>query len=262
MRIDATSKLLGYAHPAREVGLFPALLNKLQRLRLKHLQPNGPILMRSKYAKYALQCRPDSSDIRVFDQIFQMREYRCLDGVETADFIVDCGANVGYSASYFLSRYPQAQLVAVEPDPQNFKVLQANLAAFGQRATCVCSGIWSRPTGLIFSPETLGQGDEWGRTVREAASGEASDVDAIDIGTLLQKSGKERISILKIDIEGSEASVFSDNYEHWIDKVDNLVIELHGARCESIFHKAIAGLGFEISHCDELTVCTRSARKG
>ncbi len=251
------SRFQNYARSIGEVGLLPAILNKIQRMRLQHIRPKNSFLMRSKHTKFALMCRPDSSDIRVFDQIFHMREYRCLDDVGSAELIIDCGANVGYSAAYFLSRYPESRLVAVEPDPQNFKVLQANVKDFGARATCICSGIWSSPTGLVFAAETLVQGKEWGRTVRQAAFGEAPDVMAIDIGSILERDGAKRISILKIDIEGSEAAVFSEHFEKWIDKVDNLVIELHGPDCAEVFNKAIAGRGFHVTHCDELTVCKR-----
>jgi FkbM family methyltransferase len=246
-------------HTLREVGLLSAVLNKLQRMRLKRLPVGRTALLRSKHARFALVCRAGTSDLDVFGQIFQMREYRCLDDVMTADLIVDCGANVGYSAAYFLSRFPEAMVVAVEPDSQNFSVLEANVRPFGARAICICQGIWSHTTGLIFVRDTLGQCDEWARRVREIVEGETADVYAIDIGSILQRSGKKRISILKIDIEGSEAAVFAKNFESWIDKVDNLVIELHGAYCEEVFARAISERGFQISRCEELTVCRRPA---
>jgi hypothetical protein len=84
-------------------------------------------------------------------------------------------------------------------------------------------------------------------------------MQAIDIGGLLRDSGYARISVLKIDIEGGEAAVFSANYQVWLHKVDNLMIELHGPECEAIFLRAIGGLDFELSRCDELTVCKRRA---
>jgi FkbM family methyltransferase len=247
-------RIKNYVHSARELGFAYSLMNRVQRARLGC---GLTVSLRSKYASAPLECRANTSDVHVFGQIFHAREYRCLDGVKTADFIIDCGANVGYSAAYFLSRYPSATLVAVEPDPQNFAALEVNLRPYGRRASCVCSGIWSRSVGLVFAPDTRGVGKEWARTVREVTAGETPDVEAIDIGSILKASGKERISILKIDIEGSEAAVFSDNYQSWIDKVDNLVIELHGAQCEKIFRTAVAGQGFELSRCDELTVCLR-----
>ena len=82
----------------------------------------------------------------------------------------------------------------------------------------------------------------------------------IDIGTLLRKSGFDRIFILKVDIERAESVVFSSNYEQWINSVDNIVIELHDEECRAVFMKAIASADFAISQCDELTVCKRTFR--
>ena len=198
-----------------------------------------------------------TSDINVFTQIFMSREYRCLDEVQDPRLIIDCGANVGYSAAYFLSQFPKARLIAVEPDAKNFAMLLDNIRPFGQRATGICSGVWSREIGLVFSEEPFGDGREWARTVRAAKDGEKPSLMAKDIGTLLKESEFDRISILKVDIEGSEAEVFRSNYESWIGKVDNLVIELHGAKCEEIFAKAIANEGFQVEQSDELVVCKR-----
>jgi hypothetical protein len=79
---------------------------------------------------------------------------------------------------------------------------------------------------------------------------------AVDIGGLLNKSGFDRISILKIDIEGSEREVFRHNYQAWIGKVDRLVIELHGADCEAALMQALDSCAVEVSRCEELTVCS------
>jgi Methyltransferase FkbM domain len=100
-------------------------------------------------------------------------------------------------------------------------------------------------------------GWEWARTVREAKEGEARTIMATDIGTVLKESGFDRISILKVDIEGAEAIVFSSNYKEWLSKVDNLAIELHDAECSSIFFKAIEGERFEVSKSKELVLCKR-----
>ena len=78
-----------------------------------------PYLLRSRYAEFPLKCRPKTTDIRVFRQIYVSREYRCLDEVRDAGLIIDCGANVGYSSAYFLTRFPKSYLIAIEPDPGN-----------------------------------------------------------------------------------------------------------------------------------------------
>lgn len=240
------------------LGLLPAAFYAFQRVRhARRPASASPFRLYTRYARHPLQCRPGTSDVHVFSQIFAGREYRCLDDVAAARLIVDCGANVGYSAAYFLTRYPQAELIAIEPDPMNFGLLEANIAPYGSRCRCICSGVWSHTTGLVISEESCGDNKEWARTVRPAKDHETPGMMAVDIGTLLAESGHERISILKVDIEGSEAEVFSTNYAHWLERVDNLVIELHGPRCKTIFAHAIKDAGFIVTKCDELTVCRR-----
>ncbi len=205
-------------------------------------------------------CRPRSSDAYVFGQIFVGREYRCLDEVPEPALIIDCGANVGYSTVYFLNRFPKSHVIAVEPDPANFKLLLENTMAYPGRVTAVCSGVWSHETGLVMNDQIFGDGREWARTVRPSQYDEKPDFVAADIGSLLAKSDFPRISILKMDIEGAEAVVFASNYEAWIKRVDNIVIELHGEECERIFRRAVEHEGFIFDRCDELTVCTRPTR--
>jgi hypothetical protein len=66
----------------------------------------SPVRLRSKDAAHALLCRPGTSDKWIFDQIFIQREYRSLDDLEEAGLIIDCGANVGNSAAYLLTHFP------------------------------------------------------------------------------------------------------------------------------------------------------------
>ncbi|MGH7437044.1 MAG: FkbM family methyltransferase [Polyangiaceae bacterium] len=218
----------------------------------------GPVAtMHSRHAQFPLFCRAGTSDVDVFTQILVNREYRCLDHVEEASLVIDCGANVGYSAAYFLTRFPRAFVVAVEPDPGNFALLVRNLAPYEGRARAMHTGVWSHATGLAIAEDKSGDGREWAVTVREARAGERPAMTATDVASLLAASGHPRISILKVDVEGAERVIFAGRPGPWLDVVDNLVIELHGAECEAVFHRAIADRGFEVSRCDELTVCRR-----
>lgn len=221
-----------------------------------------PYRLYSKYSTVPLWLRPHTSDIDVFDQIFRYREYRCLDDLPDAELIIDCGANVGFSSAYFLSRFPRSKVVAVEPDPENFAAMERNLAPFAERVTALCTGVWSSECGLVLCTDGFGDDREWARTVRAAHHDEKPMMAATDIGTLFKTGSSCRISILKIDIEGSELEVFSSGSTEWLEYVDNIVIELHGKECERVFMDAIAGRGFEISRCDELTVCKRRGSMG
>lgn len=49
--------------------------------------------------------------------------------------VVDCGANVGYSSMYFLDRFKGCEVVSIEPDRNNFEVMESNLAHYGSRVS-------------------------------------------------------------------------------------------------------------------------------
>ncbi len=244
----------------QHLGLGPAVQYAFEKVR-RQLAPPLPRItwLRSAAALHPLQCRRGSSDLDVFGQIFVGREYRCLDDVTDAGLIVDCGANVGYSAAYFLSRFPRAEIIAVEPDPANFAALSANLAPYGSRQKALCTGVWSHTTDLVISEVPFRDGREWSQTVRPARAGESGAMKAVDIGSILASSGHDRIAILKVDIEGAESEVFAStsNYQEWIGKVDNLVIEIHSEAAKTIVLAAVANRGFTTSQCDELVVCKR-----
>lgn len=235
-------------------------------IRSKVLRSTGGarvFTLRAKDATHPVLCRAGSSDLAVFHQIFVEREYEPLDDLEAADLIVDCGANVGYSAAYFLSRFPTAELIAVEPDPANFDLLEHNLRPYGARARALRAAIWSHPCELAIEEEVYGDGREWSRQVRPARDAERSGLRGVDIGTLLRESSHETISLLKIDIEGSETVVFADNCDFWLDRVESIVIELHDDSkfgvASAVFEKAIAGRGLSVTRSGELTFARRRA---
>ena len=251
-----------YKHEFSALGLRGWLLCRLYKRCKNFLKPHTLFPLASKWAKYLLKCRVHSSDFEVFRQIFLEREYSCLDDVSAAGLVIDCGANVGYSSAYFLSRFPGCRVIAIEPDQKNFAVLRRNLVPYGSRAVMHQAAVWSHVTELTLSESSSADGYEWGRQVRECGSTEnVLKVPTVDIGGLLKESGFSRISILKVDIEGAEAVVFAQDYAWWLDLVDNLVIEIHHSspwgNCATIVEKAMAGRGFHMSTFGELNVYKR-----
>jgi hypothetical protein len=60
-------------------------------------------------------------------------------------------------------------------------------------------------------------------------------------------SGFDRLELLRIDIEGSEAEIFSQDCESWLPLVRAITIELHGDQCREMFFKALAPYQYEHS---------------
>lgn len=249
--------LAKYSDALRNLGITQTLHYALQRARIAVGASTGIVEVRSKHSRHTLTCRVGTSDIEVFGQVFVHREYQCLDQLDTStiDFIIDCGANVGFSSAYFMTRFPKSTVLAVEPSTGNFERLAHNLRPFGTRARMIKGGVWWRDSGLMV---TDGDGTDWSRGVREVLPGENADTVGFDIGSLIEQSGFARVSLLKIDIEGSELEIFSRPCP-WLSKVDHLVIETHGDECENAVRAACAAHGLALErYNDELMVGHRS----
>ncbi len=203
---------------------------------------------------HPVACRYGSSDFKVFNQIFFQDEYAPAQVSKDAKLIVDCGAYVGYSTMYFLQKYPNADLIAVEPDSRNYVLLKQNLEQYADRVTIINSAIWSHKTRLKIRRRAHG---EWATTVAECGDDERADLEALDIPAILARSRHSRVDLLKLDIEGAEGVLFTRNYESWIDLVDVFVIEIHGDSYEKIFLRALSGGKFEFSTSGELTIARR-----
>lgn len=199
----------------------------------------------------------------MFEEIFVQHEYAPLYAMTDARLVIDGGANVGYSAACFLSRFPNCHVVAIEPDPDNFAMLQRNLEVYGSRVTLVRAGVWSHTAPLVMSDNRYRDGREWSKQVRQCAPSEKADFEGIDIASVLASSGYDQISVLKIDVEGAEAVIFRGNVQ-WLDKVDAIAIELHNdssfGNGSEVFFSAIRDQEFEVSHSGELTICCRPSR--
>jgi FkbM family methyltransferase len=205
--------------------------------------------------RYPFFFRHGTSDVRVIRQIFLKEEYRDLSHEDDVRWIIDCGANIGCSAFYFLSKYPQARLVAIEPDEGNFRLLRRNLEPWGERALVVQGGIWSSDQRLRVDRGHYGDGKEWSYQVRACREGEEADVTAFGLETIRSRFHCDQVDLLKIDIERAEIQVFGSSYGPWLSRTRNLAIELHGPDCERVFMNAMAGYEYQLERSGELTIC-------
>lgn len=182
-----------------------------------------------KFLGSHLSMRIDDSDIRVFKQIFVDNEYDSLNLPETANTIVDLGANIGLSALFFLKKYPNAHIIAVEPDTVNFEFMKRNLEDYSNHVALLQAAIWPSDGVVSFvehdeSNEGLGA---WGYRTETLTEGAEASVSAISIPTLMNQFSMDFIDILKVDIEGAEYELFEKDYESWLDKVGLIIIETH-----------------------------------
>lgn len=187
---------------------------------------NGIITLKSKKFKNSIQIRKSDSDLPIFYQVFAELQY---DVDYYLNFnpinIIDCGANVGYSSLYFANHFPNAKIIAIEPQKNNYKQLQINLRNYPNVNT-INAAIWDKKISLIIKDE-----DEWSAsfevTEQNTNQQENLNLEGITIQELMEKNNMPTIDILKIDIEGAEYNLFSNNPHSWLSITKCLIIELH-----------------------------------
>jgi|SRR6185437_6410384 len=137
--------------------------------------------------------------------------------------ILDAGANIGMASIYFTQRYPDAKIIAVEPEPSNFALLCRNVKPY-PAITPVHSALWNRDGEIsVVAPEPGKMPRGTGEYITREGPGTL--VRAVTMNTLMKEMGISTIDLVKIDIEGAEREVFEDC--RWLNATRCLMIEVH-----------------------------------
>ena len=137
-------------------------------------------------------------------------------------YILDCGSYICTSILFFKTQYPNAKILAFEPDNSNFELLNNNIKNWDLKDIEIQNAaIWIDNLGVNFIADgnMASKIDESNNT----AHNENQKTKSVRLKDLLT----EKIDFLKIDIEGAEYEVLVD-CESKLSFVENLFIEYHG----------------------------------
>lgn len=176
---------------------------------------------------YPVYCRLGTSDFVTFQEIFFTGEYRWANDIpsEAVKGILDLGANVGLAARWFLEKFPDASVVAVEPDADNAAMARRNLLAIApdsrHRVVHAFAGGISR---LAFLGGSGGHAANEGALQDSPVTGKRT-VPVMTGNEICDLAGC-RLDIAKIDIEGSEKELLEADV-YWLRSFRWIFIEVH-----------------------------------
>ena len=197
--------------------------------------------------------RPDSNDVETANFIFTKSPLvlkrgffspKTIDSFEPK-FIIDGGAYAGYSSIFFSLVYPDARVAAVEPESDNFELLKMNVEHY-PKIKPLNLALWSHETQLeIVNPD-----QETDSFMTQKISDPENQKDraltqSVTIEQIFKASDSDFIDILKLNVNGAEREIFSEDshYQSWLPYTKVLIIELHDRMkrdCSHNFFHAIS----------------------
>jgi FkbM family methyltransferase len=155
-----------------------------------------------------IHLRHGTVDVITLDEIFRLGHYEppieaasILRRARRSPRVVDLGANIGLFGALVRRTYPNAKIVAFEPDPANAALLRRTIEANGGqvrwRLVEACAAPEDGTAPFVAHEDTSSR--------VEADARAETMVQAVDVFPFL-----EDVDLLKIDIEGAEWPILAD----------------------------------------------------
>ncbi len=208
------------------------------------------------------------------DQVYLRHGITLNDG----DCVFDIGANIGMFSVFLQERFRNIRVFAFEPSPEIFAVLRQNTSKYGSSVVAMPCGIAgaTRQAAFTFYPaysilsgfhssdavdvQTIREGvlSQWREKYLDQPAPDDRFLDALSAAALdgkreytcqlralsevIRETQVERISLLKIDAEGSEWEILSGLEAKDWPKIEQIAMEIHGTNSADISNiKTILG---------------------
>jgi FkbM family methyltransferase len=178
--------------------------------------------------------RGGTCDPSVFRDVYENNEYELPDRLDRTGVVIDVGAHIG-SFSYACASRGARRIIAFEPERENFRLAQHNLARFGDAVRLHQKAVWrsdrgSGPAVLLYSGYPQGDGpvNTGGGTVLVQAEDSPRHrrkelIATVGLDRVLRRY--KSIRLLKLDCEGSEWPILFT--AKLLDRVQALCGEYH-----------------------------------
>ncbi|WP_165760281.1 FkbM family methyltransferase [Niastella populi] len=186
--------------------------------------------------------RTYAGDLQIFYDIFWRSIYQFPDPLfKRAKTIVDLGGHIGFTAAWLHWHCPNAKVYTVEADESNYALLTKNLQPQLANGVIIADhAAISNSNGTVYLQRSK-------HSYNSQLSGMVTNfpVPGIRLQQFLQQHRLTHIDLIKIDIEGAEFFLFTDDTE-WLTITDTIIVEIHSEENLQLFTKAVTPYGFII----------------
>jgi FkbM family methyltransferase len=215
LRLEALMRQRPHDIPLREA--YFACLLQISRTHL------GTIFVQLPEISAPLIFRSASSDILNLTNIFSYAEdlSKYMYGVYGFAMprprrILDIGAYCGYSAIYFAHRFPDAEIVCIEPPGANFDTLVANTAVHAN-IHCIPAAVWPTHAQVVAAGHHSG---DWGNLYSEMHDSiPQQTIPGYTIDEVLELVGWDQVDFIKCQAENVVVDVLCTGERKWLKNV-------------------------------------------
>ncbi len=152
------------------------------------------------------------------------------------DVVIDAGASVGLFCVWLARNHPDCRILAFEPFAENYQRLLQNIASSH------VSTIEAHQAALAGKPGLGRMVDGGSRLLDHRLAVEIDDstsepaIPVCSFKQVIEMANAGRIGFFKIDIEGSEHSLFENVSTEDLKRVSRFAIEYHDNLCPGTLH--------------------------
>ncbi len=167
---------------------------------------------------------------KIYTDIFKNKDYY-FESAHSDPHILDCGSHIGISVLFFKSLYPDARIIAFEPHPENFALLQRNITQNNLR------GVWAVNAAITDKNREITfyinqELDNWwtlsGSVIKEKVIAEYEPKPTVQMGLTLSSFLTIPVDLIKLDVQGIEQTILKE-IQHSLYQISHLKMEYHGS---------------------------------
>lgn len=189
---------------------------------------SNPILVRRDAVSAGIYVRPRSFDKYAVWENWRVGQYLSpKHAISPNSIIVDIGAHIGSFAILAAKRAYRGRILAFEPHPENFRLLQKNIR-FNH-----CSNIQALPYAVTGNGSSksadlfIYPAHNGGHSLVHKVGSSSITVPTITLPQIFSRYRLSRIDLLKIDAEGSEFDILLNCPDKTLAKIHSISLEFH-----------------------------------
>jgi len=184
-----------------------------------------PVIVKNSYGLF--YCREKTFDLHIISDTYEWKIRKLIEKLsEKSEVIIDVGANVGKYSILSSKSNPNAKVFAVEPEKENFEVLEKNKKLNNcKNLKLIKVALNDKNQKVKLYKAEINKG---GHSLKHSSNSQNFEIVDGEKFDDVFSNKIQRIDLLKIDAEGAELEILKGAQNFLKNKrIKNIIIELN-----------------------------------